>query len=206
MGARPPRRARGYGFDVTVQSSGRTQISHSGAFSAGAGTNFLLSPLEGFGIVTLTNGTPVGAAEALNQQFADLAVYGRPVFDWWALYSGAFGGLSEPFGTLAGKQPPANPKPPAAAALLAGTYANDYVGTAIVESSGRRLTTLRLGPNRTPFPLRHWDGDTYVYEPSGESANPGSVSKVTFARGPGGRATSMTIEYYQQDGMGTFTR
>lgn len=152
----------GYGFDVTAQSSGRTQVSHSGAFSAGAGTNFLLSPLEGFGIVTLTNGTPVGAAEALNQQFADLAVYGRPVFDWWGLYAGAFAGLSEPFGELAGKQPPARPRPPAAAALLAGSYANDYVGTAIVESSGSRLTRLRLGPNRTPFALRHWDGDSYV--------------------------------------------
>jgi uncharacterized protein DUF3471 len=191
---------------VTAQSSGRTQVSHSGAFSAGAGTNFLLSPLEGFGIVTLTNGTPVGAAEALNQQFADLAVYGRPVFDWWGLYSGAFAGLSEPFGELAGKQPPARPRPPAAAALLAGSYTNDYVGTAIVESSGSRLTRLRLGPNRTPFALRHWDGDSYVCEPSGESANPGSVSKVTFARGRGGRATAMTIEYFQQDGMGTFTR
>ena len=54
--------------------------------------------------------------------------------------------------------------------------------------------------------LRHWDGDTYVYEPAGESANPGSVSKLTFARGRGGRASAMTIEYYQQDGMGTFTR
>lgn len=198
--------AYGYGFDVTVQSSGRTQVSHSGAFSAGAGTNFLLSPLEGFGIVTLTNGTPVGAAEALNQQFADLAVYGRPVFDWWTLYSGALAGLSQPFGELAGKKPPANPVRPADPALLAGTYANEYVGSAIVEASGSRLQTLRLGPNRRVFALRHWDGDTYVYEPSGESANPGSVSKVSFARGPEGRATSMTIEYYEQEGMGTFLR
>lgn len=196
----------GYGFDVTVQSSGRTQVSHSGGFSAGAGTNFLLSPLEGFGIVTLTNGTPVGAAEALNQQFADLAVYGRPVFDWWALYSGAFASLSGPFGELAGKQPPSQPAPPSVPTLLAGTYANGYVGTAIVEASGSQLTRLRLGPKRTPFPLRHWDGDSYTFEPTGESANPGSVSKVTFARGRSGRATSMTIEYYQQDGMGTFNR
>ena len=198
--------AYGYGFDVTVQSSGRTQISHSGAFSAGAGTNFLLSPLEGFGIVTLTNGAPVGVAEALNQQFADLAVYGRPVFDWWGLYSGALAGLSQPFGELAGKEPPANPVPPTDPALLAGTYANDYIGSATVEASGSRLQTLRLGPNRMAFALRHWEGDTYVYEPSGESANPGSMSKVSFARGPEGRATAMTIEYYEQEGMGTFLR
>ena len=196
----------GYGFDVSVQSSGRTQLSHSGAFSAGTGTNVLLSPLEGFGVVTLTNGTPVGAAEALNQEFADLAVYGQPVFDWWGLYSPALGGLSQPFGHLAGKNPPTNPRPPADPRLLAGSYANDYVGTAIVEASGSRLATLRLGPQRTPFALRHWDGDNYTYEPTGESANPGSVSRVTFDRGASGRATSLTIEYYQQDGMGTFTR
>lgn len=102
-------------------------------------------------------------------------------------------------GELAGKQPPANPKPASDPTLLAGTYANDYVGTALVEASGSRLTRLRLGPKRTLVALRHWDGDTYVYEPAGESANPGSVSKLTFARGRGGRASAMTIEYYQQD-------
>ena len=56
----------GYGFDVTTQASGRVQISHSGAFSAGTGTNFVMMPLADVGIVTLTNGSPIGAAEALN--------------------------------------------------------------------------------------------------------------------------------------------
>lgn len=58
------------------------------------------------------------------------------------------------------------------------------------------------------FPLTHWDGNTYVFEPTGESANPGSVSKVTFTLGAGGRATAMTLEYYEQDGkgMGTLRR
>lgn len=199
----------GYGFDVSVQSSGRTQLSHSGAFSAGTGTNVLLSPLEGFGIVTLTNGTPVGAAEALNQEFADLAVYGRPVFDWWQLYSAALGAMADhPFGALAGKEPPSNPKAPGQPNLFTGTYANDWLSTATVEASGTQLSTLRLGPKSMAFPLTHWDGNTYVFEPTGESANPGSVSKVTFTLGAGGRATAMTLEYYEQDGkgMGTLRR
>lgn len=196
----------GYGFDISVQPTGRTQISHSGAFSAGAGTNFVLSPLEGFGIVTVTNATPVGAAEALNQEFADLAVYGHPVFDWWQIYSTALGALSDPFGELAGKQPPSSPSPAAAPDLLAGTYSNEYVGPVTVQASGSDLTNIVLGPKQMSFALKHWEGDTYTYEPTGEGANPGSVSKVTFIRTGGGPATALTIEYYKEDGMDMFTR
>ena len=195
----------GYGFDVSMQSSGRTQISHSGAFSAGAGTNVLLSPLAGFGIVTVTNGTPVGAAEALNQEFADLAVYGHPQFPWWELYSQALGGLSAPFGRYAGQQPPSDAAKATAATDYIGTYRNAYVGPAVVATTGDGLT-LTLGPKKLAFPLQHWDGDVFVFSPSGEGANPGSVSAVTFTRGQSGPATSMEIEYYAQDGRGTFTR
>lgn len=195
----------GYGFDVSVQSSGRTQLSHSGAFSAGAGTNVLLSPLAGFGIVTLTNAAPVGAAEALNQEFADLAVYGHPKFPWWDLYSGALAGLSEPFGRYAGKQPPADATRAGALRAYTGTYRNPYVGPAVIADSGSGLT-LTLGPKKSTFPLRHWDKDTFVYSPSGESANPGSVSAVTFTRDSAGSARSVEIEYYAQDGRGTFRR
>ncbi len=195
----------GFGFDVSVQSSGRTQLSHSGAFSAGAGTNFLLSPLAGFGIVTLTNGTPVGAAEALNQEFADLAVYGHPQFPWWDLYSSALGRLGQPFGELAGQPAPSTPGPAASADNYVGRYRNDYVGVAEIAATGSEFT-LALGPKRMSFPLRHWDGDTFVYLPSGESASPRSVSKVTFQRDAGGPATAIEIEFYAQDGMGTFTR
>lgn len=50
------------------------------------------------------------------------------------------------------------------------------------------------------FPLKHWDGDTFVFSPSGENANPGSVSKATFA------GDKLTLEYYDTEHLGVFTR
>ena len=42
------------------------EISHSGAFELGAGTNFVILPSADVAIVALTNGTPSGVPEALN--------------------------------------------------------------------------------------------------------------------------------------------
>ncbi|HMN56063.1 MAG TPA: hypothetical protein PKE15_02350, partial [Ottowia sp.] len=51
------------------------------------------------------------------------------------------------------------------------------------------------------YALRHWDGDTFVFEPRGESAAPGSVSAVDFTPG------QMQIELYSEDILhGRFTR
>ena len=64
-----------------------------------------------------------------------------------------------------------------------------------------------LGPDESTFPLTHWDGDVFVYFPSGESANPGSVSRVTFARTGDAPAASVEIEFFAQEGQpGTLTR
>ena len=52
----------GYGFGIGNQPSGRTMLSHSGAFLLGASTNFVLIPSANVGIVVLTNAAPVGAA------------------------------------------------------------------------------------------------------------------------------------------------
>ncbi len=71
----------GFGFDVNTQSSSRQQVSHSGAFNAGAATNFLLDPGAKLGVVALANGSPIGAVEAVAQEFMDRAVYGSPQFD-----------------------------------------------------------------------------------------------------------------------------
>ncbi|GGL99883.1 serine hydrolase [Nakamurella endophytica] len=195
----------GFGFDVAYQSSGRVEIAHSGAFSAGAGTNFVLLPSLDVGIVTLTNASPIGVAEALNQQFADLVQYGAQRFDWYGLYSQALGGLGAPFGRYAGKQPPANARPAADLSRYVGTYANGWVGPVQVRRAGSGLE-LVIGPRKQTYRLTHWDGDVWTYQPSGESANPGSVSAVTFARSGQGAATSMDIEFYEQDGEGVLRR
>lgn len=196
----------GYGFDISDQPSGRVQISHSGAFNAGAGTTFMLNPLAELGIVTLTNAAPVGAAEALSQQFNDLAIYGSPQADWWTLYQGMFARtVNAPFGRYAGKPRPVHPRPAGTWRGYAGHYNNDFAGAVAVTAEPGALT-LTMGPARLRYRLTHWDGNVFTYRPTGESANPGSVSAVTFTRPGHEPATAMTIEYFAQDGVGTFTR
>lgn len=185
----------GYGFNVGTHSSGRTTISHSGAFMLGAATAFTLVPSADLGIVVLTNAAPVGAPEALVAQFIDLALSGEVMEDWLTLYSEAFAPMPAPEGELVGQTPPANPQPPADAIAYLGTYGNDYLGNVDIAQSNGGLS-LTLGPAAVRYALHHWDGERYVFYPSGENANPGSVSQATFSPGPAGVADKLSIEMY----------
>ena len=109
--ANPKARASfyGHGFSVSVNSSGRTTYSHSGAFTNGEATNFVALPSEDLAIIALTNGAPYGIPETLTGQFMDLVQYGQVREDWGALYKKAIAPMNNPEGSLLGKQPPANP-------------------------------------------------------------------------------------------------
>ena len=188
----------GYGFNVNTTSSGRQQQSHSGAFALGAGTNFLALPAADVAIVVLTNGTPSGAAETLTAEFADLVQYGEIREDWWSAYNGAFSQMEQPTGSLAGKQPPADAAPPAPLASYVGEYANPFWGPArITEKDGGLL--LAIGPKLT-VPLQNWDGNVFKVSFVTENSNPGSASTATFD------GNTLTLEYWDQFGKGTFTR
>lgn len=50
------------------------------------------------------------------------------------------------------------------------------------------------------LPLKHWDGDVFTFTLDNENAAPGTISKATFA------SDRVTLEYYDADGVGTFTR
>ncbi|WP_067834432.1 serine hydrolase [Nocardia lijiangensis] len=189
----------GYGFNVGVSPAGRVVLGHSGAFDLGAATAFTLIPSADVGIVTLTNAAPIGVPETLNAEFADLVQFGTIREDWRALYREAFAPLSAPGGSLAGAKPPAQPAPPQPLPSYAGRYDNPYYGPATVTVEDDSLT-LALGPEDMRFPLRHWDGDTFVFTPSGENATTGSVSRATFA------GNALTLEYFDAEGLGTFTR
>ncbi|WP_328403940.1 serine hydrolase [Nocardia sp. NBC_00403] len=189
----------GYGFNVSSTSAGRVTYSHSGAFSLGAATNFLVIPSADVAIVALTNTAPIGVPETLTAEFADLVQYGKVREDWRALYQHVFAGMAEPEGELVGKQSPANPAAPQPLVSYAGTYANDYWGPAVVSDAGGTLV-LALGPAGRTYPLKHWDGDTFVFTLSDENAPPGTVSKATFT------ADALTLEYFDEDGLGTFKR
>jgi CubicO group peptidase (beta-lactamase class C family) len=188
----------GYGFNVGTTSAARVSFSHSGAFELGAGTNFVIIPSADVAIVALTNATPSGVPETLTAEFGDLVQFGKVREDWRSLYEKAFAGMETPSGALVGKQPPANPVPPAPLASYVGTYANDYWGPATVaEKDG--VLTLSLGTKLT-VPLKHWDGNTFTYTWVSENSTPGSVGKATFD------GAKLRLEYYDQTGTGTFTR
>lgn len=188
----------GFGFNVGTTSAARTELSHSGAFELGAGTNILILPSADVAIVALTNATPTGVPETLTAEFADLVQFGEIRQDWRSLYAKAFEKIDAPTGSLSGKQPPADPAPPAALASYLGTYRNDFWGPAIVtEADG--VLKLRIGAN-LDVPLRHWDGNTFAYDFITENAPPGTVASATFD-GP-----RLTLDYYNAEGKGVFTR
>lgn len=188
----------GYGFNVSTTSDARTQLSHSGAFELGAGTNFLMLPSADVAIVALTNATPAGVPETLTAEFADLVQFGKVRTDWYPLYNGAFVQMEQPQGSLAGKQPPANPAPPKPLTAYVGDYANPFWGSARVTVQGDGLQ-VALGP-KLVFPLKHWDGDVFAASFVTENSPPGSVSAATFD------GNTLKLEYYDEDGKGTFAR
>lgn len=195
----------GFGFNVGTQTSGRATASHSGAFVLGAGTNFQLVPSLGLGVVALTNGAPVGAAEAIVSEFLDLVQYGETTRDWVEAYGQALAHYREPAGDLVDESAPSSPAAPSAPLeAFAGTWSNEYFGPAEVSVEGDALV-VRLGPDGGyEVPLEPWDGDVFAFTPSGENAPEGSRSSATFVLGPTG--ATMTLQFFDTHGLGTWTR
>ena len=195
----------GFGFGVGVQPSGRVALTHSGAFSLGAGTTFAMIPSLDIGIVVLTNASPVGAAEAIASTFTDLVQLGEPTRDWFSAYNTAMASLMRPVGSLVGKQPSENRTPPRVLSAYLGQYENKYFGPARVELRNGQLMLL-LGPTGHAEPLEPWDGDDFIYRPFNENAPKGSISRVSFEKYRDGGMGSMTIELLDGNGLGEFRR
>ncbi|XAS75059.1 serine hydrolase [Dermatophilaceae bacterium Sec6.4] len=195
----------GYGFNVGVQPGGRVTMGHSGAFAQGVGTAFTMIPSADIGIVVLTNGSPVGAAESLIASFLDIVQFGYLTRDWWKTYQPALAGLMDPVGDLVGVKPPKHPAPSAPTNALVGTYRNHYYGTAVVRRHGGILT-MELGPrHRYTFTLNHWDGSTFSFIPTGENAPAGSLSSAKFVVSHG-KASAVTLQFFDAQKHGTWTR
>ena len=196
--------AYGFGFNVGTSAAARVQLSHSGQFGSGAGTAFNLMPSEKLGIAVFTNARGNGTAETLIGQFTDIVQFGKPTYDWAALYESAYGPVNAPFGSLVGKTPPASPVPARPDSAYVGTYTNKFYGDATIETGPTGLQ-LVLGPKGQVFPLTHWNGETFTFPIRSENAEQGSISTLTFA-GTGSTATSFVAEYFDKTGNGTFTR
>lgn len=202
----------GYGIGISNDASGRVRLAHSGAFAAGAGTTVLMIPNLDLGIVVLVNATGDGTAEGVTATFADVAEFGSPQLDWLPGYQAAFAPVNAPEGDLVGETPPANPAPASPNSTYAGTYQNDYFGPITVSEAGGDLV-LTAGPKEVQYVLTHWDGPTFTLnpvgnrgsEPGGENIDNGSISAVTFDVS-GDTATSVTVEMWDKNGLGTFTR
>ena len=188
----------GYGFNVGATSAARMELSHSGGFVLGAGTNVVILPSADVAIVALTNATPSGVPESLTAEFADLVQFGEVREDWYKLYGDIFKEMEQPTGSLIGQKPPASPAPSAPLASYVGTYNNDYWGPARITEKDGKLR-LALG-TKLDVPLDHWDGNVFSYSWVSENSPPGTISKATFD------GNKLTLEYYDTFKKGTFSK
>ncbi len=193
----------GQGLDISDDAAARVRWSHSGAFFQGAATQVLMLPSAGLGIVTLTNGMPVGLPEAIGASFLDLVEAFSIQRDWLAGYGGLFAASMTNTSKLAGKTPPANPTPAKPNAFYVGTYDNAYYGSIRVVDQGGSLHLL-IGPHPNDYPLTHWDGNEFSFFPTGENALGITAADFT-PNGAGTHAARVVLEYYDADGLGTFT-
>jgi hypothetical protein len=191
----------GLGWNVSYDDEGRLRLSHTGAFALGAHTNVTMLPGEKLGIVVLTNTSPVGVADAVALDFFDIAQHGKVSRDWIPLVDGLY---QQEADAGRSKTDYAHPPSDAPAAkdpgTYAGTYHSDYYGRAEVVTGADGTLTLRLGPKPQSYRLTHYSGDTFSFQTAGENAV--GRTGVTFT--PDGK--SFTVEYLDQEGLGTFTR
>lgn len=154
---------QGFGMEVLIDSKGSTTWLHPGNFQAGASTQVYFIPEFELGIVTLTNGWPVGVPEAISATFDDWVRFGQSTQDWLQVTGAFFAPLITPTFMIDGQTLPQSPKPAGALASYAGRYVSEYAGDArVIVEKGRLVLT--LGPKgKTRIPLRHWDSDVFFY-------------------------------------------
>ncbi len=196
----------GLGWNVEYGRHGLAW-GHAGAFSVGAQTLVSVYPKSKLGIILLTNAFPSGVPEGLADSFADLVFDGKVGKDWLKDWDGAYKSMFAPsiaankaaYGT-----PPADATASLALAAYTGRYANAYVGQAVVAEANGTLT-LSVGPGgvRT-YPMRHFDRDLFICFPDAET--PDKPSSIRFTVGSGGKATAMTVESLNSNGLGTLER
>jgi hypothetical protein len=195
----------GYGWGVGYDDSGEQFLNHAGAFSYGARSFARLVPEQQLGIVVLANAFPSGVPDGLAAAFFDLVRNGSVSRDWIADWSGIYDTVGAALAE--GGKPyitaPATPAPAQPLSAYAGVYANDYVGEVDVVEAGGALT-LHLGPERRPFPLTHFNHDTFTYLIDFEP--PAPLTGITFVLGPDGQATAVDIDYFAGNGQARFAR
>ncbi len=196
----------GLGWNVEFGRHGLS-FGHAGAFSVGARTLVTLYPEAKLGVVVLSNAFPTGAPEGLSDRFADLVFDGTSGKDWVKAWDHAYEGLfgpAEAAAMAAYASTPAPPTPALRSDAYVGRYANAYAGDALVANENGALV-LKLGPNGArSYPMRHFDRDIFLTFPDAET--PQRPSSVRFLVGSSGKASAMTVEQLDANGLGTWRR
>jgi CubicO group peptidase (beta-lactamase class C family) len=196
----------GLGWNVDFRAYG-TCWGHAGAFSQGARTLVSLVPSAALGIVVLTNAFPTGVPEGIADTFLAAVLGGDTQRDWvkdWNMaYASLFGPAIEA-ATVTYGRPPADASPALPLSAYAGTYANDYLGSAsVVDADG--VLVLKIGPNQArSFRLHHFDRDRFVYYPYDET--PELPVAATFAIGPDRKGGRLTLDDLNDNGQGELVR
>jgi CubicO group peptidase (beta-lactamase class C family) len=192
----------GLGWILAVDHLGEVRWGHSGAFTNGAATTVQLLPKEQLGVVVLTNGQPVGVAEAVADDIIDDVVKGAPTQDWVKHWGDLFTAMYfTPDPSLAA--PPGSPTPAQPNGAYVGSYANDFYGTFEVTEGPGGLSLLE-GQAEHTYPLTHFDGNTFIYFPV--VGIPHIPAPIEFTTGPDGKASAINIGDADGAGLGTLTR
>jgi hypothetical protein len=191
----------GLGWNVGYEDTGELRVGHSGAFGRGAATAVSLHPSKELGITVLTNGAPIGLPEAVYLEFLDVVRYGTSTQDWLTVIKPAF--VPPPTADQTRYSEPAkNPRPARRLGSYVGTYANSTYGDLVVSRRGGALR-FTVGPNQEYHRLHHYSGNEFYFETTGENATgfSGAVFDVKSER-----VTSLTVNAWHADSLGTFTR
>lgn len=192
----------GLGIGVGVRDDGYTSWSHSGAFLLGTGTTVAMIPGQELGVAVITNGQPVGAAEAMAEIILDLIVDGEVSRDWLGLVSPLFENFYVPQTPTDWSVEPDDPADPQDPSVYVGTYGNSYYGPLEVSERDGGLVMI-LGPDGDEFPLDPYDGDTFLFTPPGENSL-GPTGIVFTVEDD--QAVSVNAEYYDDSELGTWLR
>ncbi len=192
----------GLGWNVDYGEDGLVRLSHAGAFFVGARTSVTLLPGERLGIVVLANAFPTGAPEAITSAFIDVLHQGEPRQDYLPIVESIFAGLIEHRAYPA----PADPAPAMPDTAYTGLYSNAYYGDAEVTQDEGGALVLMLGPGKRPFALTHFDRDAFTFDFLGLGDEGEHAALASFGSAQGTLADTLTIDFLDTHGQGTFVR
>lgn len=193
-------------WNVATDVDGHIFWKHSGEFMLGARSVVSLCPEENLGIVVLANAAPSGLPEGIEMSFYNLVFRKKLSRDWIAFANEKLQEMTNE--QLAGDgtdyaKAPADKKAAQALTTYEGTYKNDFYGPLTISSQDGKLVA-KLGPKGVILPLEHYTDNTYYCQTEGEMMS--GTSGVTFAGIKKGKASTVTINFLNKEGLGEFRR